>query len=123
MKEILRLRGIIMKAMNSMTCDLLNVRANENTFLINNLKDMDLNSATFFIGCMECKTLYNSSIAMNCSPVFVMLNDKKFRMYFFKTLFICEGRKLITTDFFITLDKELNMLFSKNILIIEKSEI
>lgn len=75
--------------------------------VVKTLKEIDLNSLVFFIGFMQYKTLYNTSLALDCSPALVSLMLKKFKNYFDVPLFSREGRQLTPTDFAIHLENEI----------------
>jgi len=84
-----------------------------NDSAINILKETDLNSLVFFVAFMQYKTLYNASIALDCSPALVSLMLKKFKLYFDVPLFTREGRQLTPTDFAIALEIEISHLLNE----------
>lgn len=83
---------------------------------INNLqllRKTDLNSIIFFLVVMQHKTIFNASIALNCSAPTVSLMLKRFCSYFPVPLFEREGRCLLPTRHAIELNKKLTEIFKE----------
>jgi DNA-binding transcriptional LysR family regulator len=69
------------------------------------LKKIDFNSALYFSAFMGCRTIYTTSVVMNCSPATVSIMIKRFCSYFSEPLLERKGRVLTPTTYAIELNK------------------
>lgn len=85
-------------------------REPESTFIMSEqisfdfLKKIDFNSAVYFSAFMRCRTIYTTSVVMNCSPATVSIMIKRFCSYFSEPLLEMKGRALTPTIYAIELD-------------------
>lgn len=75
------------------------------------LRKIDLNSVIYFITVINYRTVYNASVALQCSPPTVSVMLKRFCSYFPVPLFEREGRNLVPTRYGRELHRKIECIF------------
>lgn len=76
------------------------------------LKEIDFNSALYFSAFMSYRTIYATSVVLNCSPATVSIMIKRFCSYFTEPLLERKGRILKPTRYALELDKIISQMLA-----------